>query len=197
VDEGNNWINVSWGPLALSNDAVTGGANSNYGGGSAFGNYALNAALDNVPVAQAHPATDFFGNPRPETTGDTHFDAGAVEFQGAGAGTGGGGGATGGTASVSPTSLAFGTVATGATKTLPVTVTNTGTVALSGGTFAVAMGGGRFSASGCGATLAVGASCTVNVTFSPGNSTATRTGTLTVAYTGATVTGSQVALTGN
>ena len=27
VDEGNNWINVSWGPLALSDDSVTGGAN--------------------------------------------------------------------------------------------------------------------------------------------------------------------------
>ena len=39
VDEGNNWINVSWGPLALSDDSVTGGMNGNYGGGNPFGNY--------------------------------------------------------------------------------------------------------------------------------------------------------------
>jgi hypothetical protein len=205
VDEGNNWINVSWGPLALSNDAVAGGANGNYGGGSPFGNYALAAgspAIDHVPVAQGHPSTDFFGNPRPDPANTTSFDVGAIEFQG-GAGTGGGGTGTGGTASVSPSPLAFGTVTPGTTRTLPVTVTNTGTVALAGGTFTVGGGGGRFSrpagAAGgtCGGALAVGATCTVNVTFSP-NSTATRTGTLTVAYTaGATVTGSPVTLTGN
>ena len=52
VDEGNNWINVSWGPLALSDDSVTGGTNGNYGGAALFANYALNAgspAIDHVP----------------------------------------------------------------------------------------------------------------------------------------------------
>jgi hypothetical protein len=80
VDEGNNWINVSWGPLSLANDSVQGGANSNYGGGNPLGNYALGATIDTIPSTQAHPATDFFGNPRPETGGDGFFDPGATEF---------------------------------------------------------------------------------------------------------------------
>src|SRR2546429_9632278 len=33
VDEGNNWINVSWGPLSMSNTSLTGGTYGNYGGG--------------------------------------------------------------------------------------------------------------------------------------------------------------------
>ena len=87
VDEGNNWINVSWGPLALSNDSVTGGTNGNYGGGNPFGNYALfgnSPAVDFIPVAQTHPSTDFFGNPRPDPSNTTKFDIGAIEFQNTG-----------------------------------------------------------------------------------------------------------------
>jgi len=82
VDEGNNWINVSWGPLSLTNPSVqpTGG---NYGGGPALANYNLTATIDTIPAAQAHPATDFFGNARPEpgeTGAGAHFDPGAIEF---------------------------------------------------------------------------------------------------------------------
>ena len=74
VDEGNNWINVSWGPLSLSDDSVTGGANGNYGGGAPFANYAPTASFDGtaaaVPTTEAElrlvPKTDFFGNTRPE-----------------------------------------------------------------------------------------------------------------------------------
>jgi hypothetical protein len=83
VDEGNNWINVSWGPLALSDDSITGGMNGNYGGGNLFGNYALTAAIDDIPATQPHPTTDFFGNPRPDPNNATAFDPGAVEFEGA------------------------------------------------------------------------------------------------------------------
>jgi hypothetical protein len=93
VDEGNNWINVSWGPLALSDDSVTGGSNGNYGGGNPFGNYGLavgSQAIDFVPVSGANLptaadpslATDFFGNPRPDPANPTLFDIGAVEYQG-------------------------------------------------------------------------------------------------------------------
>lgn len=81
VDEGNNWVNVSSGPLALSNDSVTGGTNGNYGGWAPFANYSLTAATDNIPVAQPHPSTDFFGNPRPDPFTTTGFDPGAVEVQ--------------------------------------------------------------------------------------------------------------------
>jgi hypothetical protein len=89
VDEGNNWINVSSGPLAISDDSVAGGANSNYGGGDPFGNYSLLNRIDNIPAtgdgAQPHPITDFFGNPRPDPANTRSFDPGAVEIQGGGA----------------------------------------------------------------------------------------------------------------
>ena len=131
------------------------------------------------------------------------MDVGAVEFAG-----GGGGGATL-TASVAPASLAFGNQAIGtASGPRSVTVTNTGTAALAGGTFT--FGGGTpqpFSRATllqggpgtCGATLAVGASCTFNVVFTPATGTVNGTafsGALTVVYTGAVVTGSPVTLTG-
>jgi hypothetical protein len=92
VDEGNNWINLTWGPLSLTNMTVK-GADGNWGGGAPLGNYALSAAstaIDRIPVAQSHPGRDFFGNPRPDPANLTHFDPGAVEFQGAGGGGGGG-----------------------------------------------------------------------------------------------------------
>jgi hypothetical protein len=89
VDEGNNWINVSWGPLALSNPALNSGVGStgtgNWGSGPLFANYALvpaSPAIDVVPVAQLHPTTDFFGNPRPDPGNLTRFDIGAIEYQG-------------------------------------------------------------------------------------------------------------------
>jgi hypothetical protein len=83
VDEGNNWVNVSWGPLALSDDSVQ-GTDGNYGGGAPFANYALNLgsmAIDYVPTSQPYPSTDFFGNPRPDATGAATFDVGAIEYQ--------------------------------------------------------------------------------------------------------------------
>jgi hypothetical protein len=216
VDEGNNWINVSWGPLSLSNPAVnTGGTGTgNWGSGPLFGNYALTAAspaIDYIPVGQQHPPTDFFGNPRPDPAVPGRFDVGAVEFQGAG--TGGGGGSA--TASVTPSPLAFGNWASGTTSNpMNLTVTNTGTLALAGGTFTFGAvtpaptGGATFTrvttgtfpagAPNCATTLAVGASCTIKVVFAAGTGAAASfTGSLTVAYTGATVTPTPVVLTGS
>jgi hypothetical protein len=111
------------------------------------------------------------------------------------------------TASVSPSPLAFGTWPTGvASAPSLLTVTNTGNSALAGGAFT--FGGGTtqpFSrvtngtfptgAPSCGTTLAVGASCSIKVVFTPAAAVAFSR-TLTVAYTGATVTGSAVTLTG-
>jgi len=89
VDEGNNWINVSWGPLALTNPAVNSGAGStgtgNWGSGPPLGNYVLtpaSPAVDYIPLGQSHPSTDFFGNPRPDPARPNCFDVGAVEFPG-------------------------------------------------------------------------------------------------------------------
>ena len=103
------------------------------------------------------------------------------------------------TASVSPSPLTFGNWATGTTSNAQsVTVTNTGNVALAGGTFT--LGGGApqpfaISANTCGGGLAVAASCTISLTFAPTTATAFSR-TLTVAYTGATVTPAPVSLTG-
>ena len=75
VDEGNNWINLSWGPLAMSNP-VSGDALSNYGpaAGSSVINFIPSTAGANYTGA---PALDFYGNPR---KGNNAVDAGAVEF---------------------------------------------------------------------------------------------------------------------
>jgi hypothetical protein len=79
VDEGNNWININWGPLSLTNPV----------NGSLLGNYALAAgspAINDIPVLSVGglvaPSTDFFGNARPFGGA---FDIGAVEFRGAAA----------------------------------------------------------------------------------------------------------------
>ena len=203
VDEGNNWVNMRWGPLSLTNPTVV-GADGNYGGGAALGNYALagtGSSAYNEGVATfsgvAAPTTDFFGTTRPQAG---VYDIGAVEFV-----TGGGGAS----ATVSPTTLAFGNWFTGTTSGVTaVTVTNTGSVALAGGTFT--FGGGTpqpFSrvttgafpagAPNCGAGLAVGASCTIKVHFVAPGTAGQFTRNLTVAYTGVVVTGSPVTLTGS
>ena len=77
VDEGNNWINMSWGPLATSNP-VTGDPLSNYGpaAGSSVINFIPNAGTAAANYAAA-PSVDFYGNAR---KGNNAVDAGAVEF---------------------------------------------------------------------------------------------------------------------
>jgi len=189
VDEGNNWINLRWGPLSMLNP-VSSTSTTN----TVLGNYALasgSPAIDHVPANVSHPSTDYFGNPRPDTNGAPTFDIGAVEFQG----NGGGGG--GGAATVSPSPLNFGHWAVGTTSNpMLVTVTNTGGVALAGGTYTaptapfarVTTGTFPAGAPNCGATLAVGASCTLKYTFAPTSAIAYNFN-VTVAFTGATVTG--------
>jgi hypothetical protein len=77
VDEGNNWINMSWGPLSMSNP-VTFENLSNYGpaaGSSAIGFIAnLGASATNFADA---PTLDFYGTARKL---NNLVDAGAVEF---------------------------------------------------------------------------------------------------------------------
>jgi hypothetical protein len=76
VDEGNNWINISWGPLTESNP-LSNEALSNYG--PAAGSSVINF----IPVATAAanyadaPPQDFYGNARKTNNA---VDAGAVEF---------------------------------------------------------------------------------------------------------------------
>ncbi len=85
VDEGNNWINMIWGPLSL----VSPSSEASPASETVLGNYALaggSTAIDYVPTSETNyslvPRKDFFGNPRPDTTNPSHFDIGAIEFQG-------------------------------------------------------------------------------------------------------------------
>jgi hypothetical protein len=83
VDEGNNWINMSWGPLSLINTS-SGTLN-----GTTLGNYGLTSsstpAIGRTPALGAGifyslaPSTDFYGNPR-KSLPSPSVDAGAVEF---------------------------------------------------------------------------------------------------------------------
>jgi hypothetical protein len=185
VDEGNNWVNISWGPLAETNPVT----------GATLGNYSLTVnspAIDYIPfnpiTTILTPNKDFFGNPRPETPGG-NVDVGAVEFQGV----------NGAAASVWPTSLAFGNVVLNnhsATQMLNLRNTGSSTLTNVNITVATTTGPPAFTRTGgtCSTTLNAGASCTIIVGFQP---TATSAASGSVTITGSfAVTGSPVLLTG-
>ncbi|NPT60323.1 hypothetical protein GNZ13_38650 [Paraburkholderia sp. 5N] len=74
-DEGNQWINMSYGPLSLFNEALTSGM---AGYDVVLGNYSIKAgspAINNGTSAGA-PDHDIFGTRRPQGAG---YDIGAVE----------------------------------------------------------------------------------------------------------------------
>jgi len=79
VDEGNNWINISWGPLSLTSPS-TGAVLGDYSlqPGSPATNY-ITAGNSSRTYAVA-PNDDFFGTQRKTNNA---VDAGAVEFAGA------------------------------------------------------------------------------------------------------------------
>jgi len=194
VDEGNNWINMTYGPLSLRNPTLASGTllASN---GTANGNYELTAnstsaigaisslslpALLNYGLA---PTYDILGTNR---KANGAVDIGAVEY------------VAPPSVSVTGGPLSFGNVVVGTTSTSPlqVTVSNTSGVSFtfsplvfSTPNFARATAGGT-----CGTTLATGASCTINVVFSPAV-TGAATGSLTISGS-LPVTGSPVALSG-
>jgi hypothetical protein len=179
VDEGNNWINMSWGPLAQTNP-VTGGFLGNYAPSAT--SPVINYIASTQPSWAFAPPFDFFGNPRKPN--NTAVDAGAVEFTGTGTAVG----------AVSPGALAFGNVQFGQqAPTQTLTLTNSGGASLTGITIAVTA---PFAQSGgtCGASLGKGASCTIVVGFLP-NATQTFTGTVTITAS-VPVLGSPVSLTG-
>jgi hypothetical protein len=190
VDEGNNWVNMTWGPLSMTNPVS----------GVRLGNYALavgSPAIDRIPSSESlpggvtYPTTDFFGNTRPDNSTNI-IDVGAVEYQGASTLVG---------PSVSPTSLAFGNV-TDDTVSSPqfVTLSNPAATTL---TFTIGFTGAFSRAAApnagtCVSPLAAASTCTIGVVFSPSSAQTppyNYTGSLTITATPA-VTGSPVALTG-
>jgi hypothetical protein len=195
VDEGNNWVNLSWGPLAMTHPTT----------GALLGNYALAAgspAIDYITSTNssvtyaAAPTTDFFGNAR-KTATNPNVDVGAVE----GVGTASGGGVF-----VTPTSVAFGNVAVSSSSLArTLTLTNNSGATITGitvtpATTAPAATPNVFSrptgAAGgtCTTSLASAASCTINVVFTPAAAT-NYVGAVTIVAS-AGVTGSPVSLTG-
>jgi len=178
VDEGNNWINVSWGPLAITNPAANAGtASGPFGSGALLADYDLTAAFAEIDNSVDHPATDFYGNARPEPGTSDAFDPGAIEF-GSSPPTGGGGGvghlsitsATNGILNPAGTIFTFTIPAPRAAVTSVVTVTNTGTAPVSITAETVSgLFGAPFTSTGttCSFTtpLAVNGACTVSVRY--------------------------------
>jgi hypothetical protein len=86
VDEGNNWINLGWGPLSLSNAAIAATAPGSGVLQTPLGDYSITSgspAIDagaNRTRINGVPLLDFFGTLRPQND----IDIGAVEFTGAG-----------------------------------------------------------------------------------------------------------------
>jgi hypothetical protein len=191
VDEGNNWINMRWGPLSLTNPVT----------GATLGNFALTSATapavnytpSTAGVAYTlAPASDFFGTVNRKA--NNAVDAGAIEFVASASHA----------ATLTPSPLAFGNVAHGTASLLNLTVTNTGTAALNG--FGVTGFGGAFTritggafppgAPNCTGAVAIGAACTIKVQFLP-PATGSYSENITVTFQGATVTPTQLTITGN
>jgi hypothetical protein len=188
TDEGNNFINMFYGPLSLSNATI---ASSAAGYNVPLGNYAPATATSPEVGAIPHgastyalaPTTDFFGNKRPRVANGP-IDIGAVVYEGI----------TGAVASVSPTSLAFGNVVINTTSTnLTLTLSNTGGAALTTINVVVTAPFARNGGT-CATTLAAATTCTILVDFHPTTATAS-TGTVTITAS-VPVTGSPVSLTG-
>jgi hypothetical protein len=176
VDEGNNWINISWGPLALTNP-VTNATLGNYG--LASGSPAIDKGTSSPVAGVTPPPADFFGTSRSDGN-----DIGAVELIGAAP-----------IMVVGPNPLSFGNVSTNTTKSLPVTVSNAPTAGanlilaaptITGGNSATKYTFTTTCATGTPG-LAPGSSCTITVTFGPtAILPAPQTATLNVNATNAT-----------
>jgi hypothetical protein len=161
VDEGNNWVNTTYGPLSLSHPVSQ----------APIGNYALDSAspaIGKVPATASTfniaPSHDFFGNPRPDPGNPYALDIGAHEFQAAVP-----------VITLSPLSLSFGNQPVGTTSAASmVTVANAGPAGSVLYISSISLGGanaGDFATTNncpnVATGLAAGASCTLSVTFKP------------------------------
>ena len=152
VDEGNNWINMRWGPLAETNP-VNGSTLGNYGPGA--GSSVINYIPSSATTYSEAPGVDFFGNSRKT---NNFVDAGAVEFVAPSIAI----------ASVTGGPLAFGNQAVGTTSAAQtLTLHNNGGANLTGINVVVTAPFSRLGGT-CGVTLTpAAATCTITVVFSP------------------------------
>jgi hypothetical protein len=180
VDEGNNWVNLRWGPLSLY--PIDGTNSPSYEGTNPLANYvpqtgssAINAGAASVTygtgnnaITVSAPKTDFYGNTRPAGAG---YDIGAVEVAGAANVT---------DLSVTKVDDHGGRLGSGSNITYTVVVTNNGTQPVSGATLTDTLPASGIvplltvNSWAC-ATAGVGASCTAT-----GGGNSTRTGSVTL-----------------
>ncbi len=192
VDEGNNFINLRYGPLTTQKPTAATAASATpvY---QSFGDYHIAATSPavNTGTSQLAPNHDFDGQSRPQGAG---FDKGADEVVVVG-------GPLFGAPSVTPLQLDFGYEQVGAPSAYYpakiVTLRNDGTGLLTGIAFAVTGGAGNFAIVGttCGASLVAGGSCTISIAFVP-TAYVARTGSLNVTTADPTNPLIQVPLTG-
>jgi hypothetical protein len=197
VDEGNNYVNLRYGPLYTVNPAT----------GAAFGDYHLGGAITsggqvtgstspavNTGTATGAPSHDFDLQPRPMGGG---FDIGADEFL-----------VPSPLLVVTPAPVSFGVVSVNTTRSIAVTVSNdpaaTANLLLTAPTVTAGAGGtslpARFTfGSTCptgGVGLVPGATCVLTVTFAPTAVTLPVLQTATLNVNASNAPASHVALSG-
>jgi hypothetical protein len=186
VDEGNNWVNLRWGPLSMNVTNASGNPTFTFNPSLVGSSPAVNYIPLSSAEGTAAPSTDFYGNLRKQS--GNPVDVGAIEYQ------------TPNYAilSVTPTSLAFGNTVIGSTSAAStLTLSNTGGASATAIAVTVTAPFSRPTGTAggtCAATLAANSTCTINVVFAP-TSAGASTGTATIAASVA-VTGSPVSLSG-
>ncbi|WP_109488884.1 choice-of-anchor D domain-containing protein [Occallatibacter savannae] len=187
VDEGNNWINLRWGPLSLSVPTTPGGATPfSFDPSLTPGSPAIGYIPPASAAWTAAPQLDYYGKPR-KPTNLTTVDVGAIKFVPPNYPI----------LAVSPTSLSFTSVVGTTSAPQTLTLTNSGGGAAAAiNSITVTAPFQRAAAGGtCGTTLAAGTSCTINVQFVAPSTPTTVTGSVTISASVA-VAGSPVSLTG-
>jgi hypothetical protein len=195
VDEGHNWLNLTFGPLTLNRATLLTPTDAPEqmvavaAFGTTLGAYSIpnTSAARNAGLGAVAPRLDFFGRARyPAGTPSATVDIGAVAYA---ASTIASASVTGGPLTYTATRVGV----TSAAQTL--TLSNTGAGTLSGIVVTVTAPFSRAGGAGnCGGNLAAGSVCTIYVTFTP---TAAGPATGSVTVTGnVLVAGSPVSLSG-
>ena len=147
--------------------SVVSGSGSQTGSLSRWGDY---SAMQVDPVDDC---TMWFTTEYLKTTGSFNWSTRIANFKFPGCGGSGGGSVT-----LSPTSLNFGSQTVGVPSSpQPVTLNNNQSVSLS--ITSITTSGDYSQTNNCGSSVPANSSCTINVVFTP-TTTGTRTGTLTV-----------------